>query len=170
MRKVLVLVVAACLAAACGLALASCGGSSTTSHGPNSAPMISSVQPSESTPGLETAPIPPLPAGALLQVVRPDGTAKAFTVADLKALPSTSVTIGTKAYVGPKIFDVLTSAAVSSYVELAVHGDSGRLSLLKDHVTGDTILAFTGASQVTLVAPNIEKSEWIIGADLVQVQ
>jgi hypothetical protein len=132
--------------------------------------MIASVPPSESTPSVETTPVPPLPAGALLQVVRPDGTAKVFTVADLKALPQAGVNIGAKSYVGPKINDVLSAAAVSSYVELAVSGDSGRLSLQKDHVTGDTILAFTGANQVTLLAPNIEKSEWIIGAHLVQVQ
>ena len=167
MRKVLVLVVTACLVALCGFALASCGSSSSSSSKP--LPPISSVSPENTAPVvLQTVPVPPLPAGALLQVVRQDGGAKAFTMAELKAMPSTDVTVGTKKYSGPRLTDVLTASAVSGYTELLISGGSGRLSLLKNRVTANTIFAFTGANRVTLLSPTIDNSQWMIGANLVQ--
>jgi len=83
-------------------------------------------------------------------------------------MPSTDVTVGTKKYSGPRLTDVLTASAVSGYTELLISGGSGRLSLLKDRVTANTIFAFTGANRVTLLSPTIDNSQWMIGANLVQ--
>jgi hypothetical protein len=102
----------------------------------------------------ETATLPPKPAEAIFQLVKPDRTVVNFTVADLKKLPFTSIVVGAKPQEGPALLAVLDAAGVTDFKQVTVSGD-GSVTLTKEQITGEVVLDFANRGTVKIASPDL---------------
>lgn len=91
---------------------------------------------------------------AIFTVVQADGSAKAFTLADLRALPMTSILADGSPQEGPALLAVLEAAGVSDFTEVTLTGVDGIKSLTHDEVTPEVVLDFNNRGSVKIVAPD----------------
>ncbi|HSD83265.1 MAG TPA: hypothetical protein VLG46_05380 [Anaerolineae bacterium] len=109
-----------------------------------------------------TAPTSPAaaPAGAdvLLQVIGPNGT-RGFSLKDLQALPTTTITVEGKSEDGPAVLEVLKAAGITDFKEVTISG-SGSVTLSKEQVTAEVIFDFTNRGTVKFAATHIDKATW----------
>ncbi|MEW5720671.1 MAG: hypothetical protein AB1817_18745 [Chloroflexota bacterium] len=94
-----------------------------------------------------------------LQIVKPDGSTKGFSLDDLKALPKTKITVEGSAEEGPALLEVLRAAGVTDFKQVTL-GGSGALTLTKDKVTPQVLLDFTNRGTVKFAAANVPKANW----------
>jgi len=115
------------------------------------------------------AAVTPAVEGALFQVIRADGSAKAFTVEELKQLPLGQLTVEGKIEEGPRLADVLQAAGVSEYRQLVISGSSSPVTLTREQV-GDSLLDFTNHGTVKLATTAVPKPQWTKDVSVIQVQ
>ena len=114
--------------------------------------------------------LPTLPAGALFQVIKPDGSSVAFTLDDLKQLPLSSLSADGKFEEGPSLKDVLTAAGVAEYSSIHIDGSSSPAELTREQVEAGSILDFNNHGTVKLASPAIEKAKWTKDVSLIEVK
>lgn len=98
---------------------------------------------------------------AVIQVVKPDGTTKGFSLSDLKTLPNGSLTVDGKQEEGPQLGEVLKSAGVTEYKQVLITGSSGSMTLAAKDVSPEVILDYTNRNTLKLAAPKIPKNQWL---------
>jgi hypothetical protein len=111
------------------------------------------IQPTTTT---EAGEIPPLPEGATLQVITPDGTAVPFTLKQLAALPLHHVNVGGKIQEGPLLLDVLHAAGVTTFSKVVLTGSKGPTYVNEataDQVDDTFVLDFTNHGTVKVGSP-----------------
>jgi hypothetical protein len=99
-------------------------------------------------------------AGALFQVIKPDGSSFGFTWDDLKKLPLASLTIEGKVEEGPRLSDVLKAAGVTDFSEVSLNGSAAPVTLTRTQVDDNTILDFNNHGTVKLASTYIPKPDW----------
>jgi hypothetical protein len=99
-------------------------------------------------------------AGALFQVIKPDGTSFGFTWDDLKKLPLATLTIEGKVEEGPRLGDVLKAAGVTDFSEVNLNGSAAPVTLTRAQVDDNTILDFNNHGTVKLASTYIPKPDW----------
>jgi hypothetical protein len=117
--------------------------------------------------------IPPLPDGAVLQVVTSDGKATAFSLDQLAALPLASVTIEGKVEEGPRLLDILRAAGVSGFTQVILRGSRGdntTNTVTSAQVDSDFVLDFTNRGTVKVATPSIPKDNWAKDIYLIEVR
>ena len=134
----------------CWAALAACDPGPTLTAVPSAAP----ARVADTSPVPPAAALPAKPADALFQLVKPDGSAVNFTMADLKNLPLTSIMIGAKAEEGPALLEVLKAAGVTDFKQVTVSGD-GTLTLTKAQITSQVVLDFSNRGTVKIASPDL---------------
>lgn len=115
------------------------------------------------------ASLPALETGALFRVVKADGSAVAFTVDDIKALPLAQYMTEGKVEEGPKLLDVLAQAGVDEFSEVTVSGPKSSQTLSRAQVDDQTVLDLTNRGTVKLATPAIAKADWVKDVDLIVV-
>ena len=125
---------------------------STTSTTKRPATTTTTAAPTTTT----TATIPPLPDGAELQVITPEGKAVAFTLDDLAALPLHRTTLEGKIQEGPLLLDVLHAAGVTAFTKVVITGSRGPVFVnivTADQVDDQFLLDFTNHGTVKVASP-----------------
>jgi hypothetical protein len=125
---------------------------STTSTTKRPATTTTAAAPTTTT----TATIPPLPNGAELQVITPEGKAVAFTLDDLAALPLHRTTLEGKIQEGPLLLDVLHAAGVTAFTKVVLTGTRGPVfvnTVAADQVDENFLLDFTNHGTVKVASP-----------------
>jgi hypothetical protein len=125
---------------------------STTSATKRPASTTTTATPTTTT----TATIPPLPDGAVLQVITPEGKAVAFTLDDLAALPLHRTTLEGKIQEGPLLLDVLHAAGVTAFTKVVLTGSRGPVfvnTVTADQVDDQFLLDFTNHGTVKVASP-----------------
>ncbi len=118
----------------------------------STAPATTTTLPTTTT----TAAIPPLPEGAELQVITPQGKVVPFTLDDLAALPLARMTLEGKIQEGPLLIDVLHAAGVTTFTKVIITGARGPVfvnTATADQVDGTFILDFTNHGTVKVASP-----------------
>jgi hypothetical protein len=116
-------------------------------------PTTTTTQPTTTTEG---GAIPPLPEGATLQVITPDGRAVPFTLKQLAALPLHHVNVGGKIQEGPLLLDVLHAAGVTTFSKVVLTGSKGPTyvnTATADQVDDTFVLDFTNHGTVKVGSP-----------------
>jgi len=107
---------------------------------------------------------PTMPPSAVFQIVTPQGVVVPVTLKGLQSLSQTQITVDGKTLQGPKLKDALTLAAVTSFKQVTLIGNSNlTFTLTADQVTDETILDLTYNGVVRLASPTISKLNWIPG-------
>lgn len=137
--------------------------------------LIAACQPIRPVPAESAAPAPN--AGqtaqtanpdAIFTVVQADGSAKAFALADLRALPMTSIMADGSPQEGPSLLAVLEAAGVSDFAEVTLTGIDGTKTLTHDEVTAEVVLDFNNRGSVKIVAPDWPRDARI--RDITQIE
>ncbi len=97
---------------------------------------------------------------ALFQVIKPDGSKVGVTINNLKTLPLKQITVEGKIEEGPGLLDVLKSAGVTDFKEVALTGSSSPATLTREQVDNNTLLDFTNHGTVKLATTYIPKPNW----------
>jgi hypothetical protein len=114
-------------------------------------------------------PAPALPGGALFQVLKADGSAKAFNADDLKKFTTAKITVDGETTEGVKLVDVLSAAGVTEYSRLTLVGENNTTTgIVKELVTDEVLL--TASAPVSLAATTMAKTEWVKGITLIVVR
>jgi hypothetical protein len=113
---------------------------------------------------------PTLPAGAILQVVRTDGSAKPFTLDDIKKLPAVQASMDGINQNGPLLTTLLSAAGVTTYREVTLTGGGASLTLTPNQVAGQTMLDFNNRGLVKLASLLVPKDQWVKDITLIQVK
>ena len=119
-----------------------------------SAPADQSGYPAQANPPANSA--YPAPGGNSLQIIASNGQATTMLLADLNALPKSSV--GSES--GPKVSDVIKLGGISDFATLAFTGSNGSITLTKDKVTDQVILSLAN-NTITLVLNGTPQEQWI---------
>jgi hypothetical protein len=125
---------------------------STTSTAKRPATTTTTAAPATTT----TATIPPLPDGAELQVITPEGRAIPFTLDDLAALPLHRATLEGKIQEGPLLLEVLHAAGVTAFTKVVLTGSRGPVfvnTVTTDQVDDQFLLDFTNHGTVKVASP-----------------
>lgn len=115
------------------------------------------------------ASLPTLETGALFRVVKSDGSAVAFTVDDIKALPLAQYMTEGKVEEGPRLLDVLAQAGVGEFNEVIISGPKSSQTLSQAQVDDQAILDLTNHGTVKLATPAVAKADWVKDVDLIVV-
>ena len=163
------------------LILAACGGAATPApadaNNPSaSQPDANAAYPAQQQPAAAAVeaqannayPVP-LPADAILQVTKSDGTVAHLTMADLQKLSSVKLDVEGGAE-GPLLSDVLNAAGVADYTSVILTGKDNKFTILsKEQVTDKVVLSYSGDSSVRLVGSNIDSSQWVDNVTWIKV-
>lgn len=114
--------------------------------------------------------LPPLPAGALLQVVYGDNQSKVYTLDALKKLPSVSVTSGSTQASGPKLSTLLVDAGINDYQQVTVLSGNNSSILNKDKINDQVIIGLSSDGSAFLVTPDQQADKWLKNIDQIQVK
>ena len=114
-------------------------------------------------------PLPTLPAGALFQVIKLDGSSVVFTLDDLKKFPLVTLIDAGKVEEGPGIKDVLEAAGVTEYTSIHLDGSSSPADLTREQVEAGSLLDFNNHGTVKLASPAIDKANWTKDVSLIEV-
>ncbi len=112
---------------------------------------------------LRLAKLPPLETGALLRVIKANGTAVQFTLAQLHDLASGSILVDDKTEEGALVSAVLEAASVKHFESIMLTGARGPVTvnvLTTDEVDDQCVLDFTNQNTVKLATPAIDKDDW----------
>jgi hypothetical protein len=109
------------------------------------------------------------PAGGL-QVTLANGSSVTLSAADLQALPAAQVSLNGSTLSGPKLLDVLQKAGVSDFQNVTLKSSASSVTLTKDQVSADTILAVSTDGSLSLAAPGLAQDQQVSGITAVQVQ
>jgi hypothetical protein len=130
-------------------------------------PCPTSVSSSAGACPMPTKTPPALPAGAVFQVLLPDGKSVPFTPIDIKSLPLAQVTVDGKVEEGPRLLDVLTAAGIKEFSEVTFNGDT-TLTLKKPQL--DTQSTLVIASAARLAAPGLPPEQQVNGITTIRVK
>ena len=125
--------------------------------------------PAASAATLAAGGLPTLPAGALFQVIKLDGSSVTFTLDDLKEFPLAVVSAEGKFEEGPALTDVLAAAGVTDYTSIHLDGSSSPADLTREEVEAGAILDFNNHGTVKLASLAIEKASWTKDVSLIEV-
>jgi hypothetical protein len=114
--------------------------------------------------------LPPLPAGALLQVVYGDNQSKVYTLDALKKLPSISITSGSTQASGPKLSTLLVDAGINDYQQVTVLSGNNSSILNKDKINDQIIIGLSSDGSAFLVTPDQPADKWLKNIDQIQVK
>jgi len=114
--------------------------------------------------------LPPLPAGALLQVVYGDNQSKVYTLDALKKLPSISITSGSTQASGPKLSTLLVDAGINDYQQVTVLSGNNSSILNKDKINDQVIIGLAADGSAFLVTPDQPADKWLKNIDQIQVK
>jgi hypothetical protein len=112
---------------------------------------------------LRLAKLPALPEGALLHVIKAEGSSVAFTLVQLGAMPAGSMEVDGKTESGVLISAVLQAAGVTDYSKVMLTGSRGTVTvnvIAKADVDANSILDFTNRDTVKVATPAIDKNDW----------
>jgi hypothetical protein len=127
-------------------------------------------QPATDVPATAEATQPKPGSGVLFSVLKVDGSKFDFTLADLKKLPTATITVSSKDFQGPKLKDILAAAGVTSFKKIYLTGTNGQIRLDPKYVDDSTLLTFTDTGDVRLATPYLNKQFWTQGLSQIQVQ
>ena len=130
-------------------------------------PCPTSVSSSAGACPMPTKTPPALPAGAVFQVLLPDGKSVPFTPIDIKSLPLAQVSIDGKVEEGSRLLDVLTAAGVKDFSEVTFNGDT-TLTLKKQQIDVQSTLV-TGSS-TRLVALGLSPEQQVNGITTIRIR
>jgi hypothetical protein len=114
--------------------------------------------------------IPVLPEGALLQVVAADGKATAFTLAQLKALPTATITVEGKVEDGFRLRSLLEAVGVTDFTQVVLTGLDGMNVASSAQVDDNFLLDFTNRDTVKVATTSIPKANWAKDIYLIEVK
>lgn len=134
---------------------AACGTQAATPQKPTEA--VSATEPLTASAS-DSTPIPDLPV--LFQIVRPDASVFDMTLAAVKGLKLTSLTVEGKVQEGPSLKDVLGLAGITEFSEVTLNGSSASVTLTFDQVDANTILDFSNRGTMKLATTYVPKAEW----------
>ncbi len=109
-------------------------------------------------------------ADAVFTVVTADGTSVPFSLADLSALPLTSIISDGNPQEGPSLLAVLGKAGVTEFAEVTLTGSDGSKTLTSAEVTEEVILDFNNRGSVKLVSPDLGKDARIRDITKIEVK
>jgi hypothetical protein len=132
---------------------------------PTDAAQLPTSASTNANPGI----LPTLPAGALFQVIKLDGSSVVFTLDDLKKFPLASLMDAGKVEEGPAIKDVLAAAGVTEYTSIHLDGSSSPADLTREQVEAGSLLDFNNHGTVKLASPAIDKVNWTKDVSLIEV-
>jgi hypothetical protein len=121
---------------------------------------------------LRLAKLPALEAGALLRVIKANGSAIQFTLAQLQALPSGSITVDGKTEDGALVSALMEAAGVKHFDRIMLTGSKGPVTvnvLTTAQVDNQCILDFTNQNTVKVATPAIDKADWAKDIFVVEV-
>jgi hypothetical protein len=107
--------------------------------------------------------LPPLADGALLRVVKADGSAVQFTLEQLKGLAQGSITVDGKSQDGPYLSAVLNATGVTDFNAIMLTGARGPMTvnvIEKSELDDTCILDFTNQDTVKFATEAIPMSDW----------
>ncbi len=107
---------------------------------------------------------------AVFTVVTADGTSVPFSLADLSALPLTSIVSDGNPQEGPSLLAVLEKAGVTEFAEVTLTGSDGSKTLTSAEVTEEVILDFNNRGSVKLVSPDLGKDARIRDITKIEVK
>ena len=107
---------------------------------------------------------------AVFQVVRPDGTAVPFGVAELQKLQLVTIMSDSQPQEGPSLGAVLAAAGVETYTRVTITGADGTRTFNAADVTPDLILDFNDRGSVKLVSPTLAKADRLRDITRIEVQ
>lgn len=115
---------------------------------------------------------PAAPPAYSVRVTRDGAVLRAFTVADLRALPQASEAVDGKQQEGPTLPAVLVAAGVEDgYESLVITGlglrDDGRLALPAARIDEAVLLDFSDRGTLKVVSPSLDWSERV--RDVVEI-
>jgi hypothetical protein len=114
---------------------------------------------------------PTMMPNAVFQIVTPGGAVVPVTLAGLKGLPQTQITVQGKTAEGPKLKDVLTLAGIISFNQVSLTGNGNLIvTLTSDQVTDETIIDLTYHGVVRLASPDLSKLQWVQGITKIVVK
>jgi hypothetical protein len=161
MKRNLILLVTFCLLlVACQPATTGTPAAASTSAAASAVP-TTAAKSTVAKPTRTPRPVQPtLPSGALLQVIKPDGSTVDLKLDDLKKLPLANITVDGKVEEGPKLIDVLKAAGVTDFSQVIVSGSSDTVTLTKAQVDDNTILDFNNHGTLKFASTYIPKANW----------
>lgn len=143
--------------------LAACAPAAT----PTVAPCPTSVTSSASACALPSKTPPALPAGALFQLLLPDGKVLPFSAAELKPLATAAISLEGKPVEGYRLLDVLQAAGISEFSQVTFNGET-TLTLKKEQLPADLVLVAGGS--VRLAAPSLTPEQQVKGITTLRVK
>jgi hypothetical protein len=103
-----------------------------------------------------------------LTIVKPDGTKAIFTVADLKKLPLTNMTIGGQVNDSVKIKDIIAAAGVTTYQKVVISNNNNeKVRLTLKQMDDNTLLSITSSGTFKLASIYINKQFWTSNVTLI---
>jgi hypothetical protein len=168
-----------------GVLLAACGGAPAS---PTTAPVVatqanagpSAGQPTEAMPAYPNPPVSSPVEGAgypapgvqqsPIQVVKPDGQAVSLGSAELANAVATSVTAGGQSYQGIPLSTVVLLAGIQDYTQLVISGASNSVTLDKDKVTQDTLVSYSDQGLPQLVSGTLPADQWVKDITKIEVK
>ena len=100
--------------------------------------------------------------GTLLRIVRPDGSGKETSLKDLSALGKGKILVDGKWEEGPTLPELLKLGGVTEFQHVTIIGSGAPpLTLSKEEVDSDVVLAITSQGKLRLALPDIPRNEWI---------
>lgn len=109
--------------------------------------------------------------GTRLRIVRPDGSAKEASLKDLNALGKGQILVDGKQEEGPTLPEVLKFGGVTAFQHVTIIGSGAPpLTLSKEEVDSDDILAITSRGTLRLSLPDIPRNEWIEDVNTIKAE
>jgi hypothetical protein len=119
------------------------------------------------TPTTQTTAATTTPATSIT-CTRFGNTIAELTVANLQTLPHVSASIGGATESGPKLMSVLNALGVASFTSVTVNGSSTQLTLTRDQVTDNVILALEQNGTAKLTGTDIGTA--IVNVNTIAIQ
>jgi hypothetical protein len=113
---------------------------------------------SETTSNENVYPAPP--TGVVLQFIRPDGSALAFTSDQITKLPSGKLTIDSKTVEGPAISEIIKAAGVTTFETITIGGPSGSVSIKKSQVNDKVLITLSAEGTATAYVASAGDKAW----------
>jgi hypothetical protein len=103
---------------------------------------------------------PPLPPGAVLQVIVNSKDIKSYTPDTLRKLPQATITSGDTKASGPKLSSILTDANIGAYTTVYVVNGFQAVTLSKEQINDQVIIGLATDGSLFLAIDNQSADQW----------